>query len=163
MNRFNQIYSHTQTITEYEKKVLKKGKKALYLVLRQKTFSDKIIDELEIEIERKFKNFLMDIAPKLKNIKLEDKENGLKYILIKGLINILNQMLNERMIILSDNDRNIVNSIFEEKDDEKLEDEKVENPANNYPNSQFPGMKKTPSCGKKRSPYGMIYGQNFRK
>lgn len=105
----------------------------------------------------------MDIALKLKSIKLGDKENSLKYILIKGLINILNKMLNERMIILSDNDRNIVNNIFEEKDDEKLENEKVENPANNNHNSQFPEMKKTPSCGKKRSRYGMIYGQNFRK
>ena len=44
-------------------------------------------------------------------------------------------MLNERMITLSDKDINIVNNIFEEKDDEKFEDEKVENPANNYYNN----------------------------
>ena len=46
------------------------------------------------------------------------------------------------MITLSDKDINIVNNIFEEKEDEKFEVEKVENPVNNYYNRQFPGMKK---------------------
>ena len=72
-------------------------------------------------------------------------------------------MLNERMITLSDKDINIVNNIFEEKDDEKIEDEKVENPANNYNNRQFPGKKKTPSCGKNRIPLDLYNGYNFRK
>lgn len=183
---FNNIHSQTLTVTDYGKKVLKKGKKALYLVLRQKTFPDQIMDELEIEIEKRFKNFLMNIAPKLNDIKLENKENGLKYILIKGLINILNQMFNERMITLSDKDRNIVKEIFDEKEDEQFEDKKVDSPAmeygndnlninqnlnpyknnksNNYHNSQFPGMRRTPSYDNHRNPYGLNYNPYaFRK
>jgi len=183
---FNNIHSQTSTITDYEKKILKKGKNALYLVLRQKTFPDQIIDELKIEVEKRFKNFLMNIAPKLNNIKLENKENGLKYILIKGLINILNQMFNERMITLSDKDRNIVKEIFDEKGDEQFEDKKVDSPAmeygnhnfninpnlnpyknnksNNYHNSQFSGMRRTPSYDKNRNPNGLNYNSYaFRK
>ena len=117
------MFNYGHTTTTLENKVLKKGKKALYLVLKKKSFPDTIIDSLEVEIEQRFNNFLKKIAPKLNNIQLENEEDGLKYLLIKGLINILNEMLQERKITLSENDKKITNEIFEEEGFEKMKQE----------------------------------------
>ena len=109
----------SHTFTQYESKVTKKGKNVLYLVLKKKTFADEIIDSLQKEVETRFKKFLNEIAADLNKIKLDDEENGLKYIMLKGMINILNQMLKERMIILSEKDKQIINEIFEKDEDIK--------------------------------------------
>ena len=106
-------------ITQYESKVAKKGKKILYLVLKKKNFAEEIISSLQSEVERRFKKFLNDIAKDLENVTLEDEENGLKYIMLKGMINILNEMLKERMVILSEKDKSIINEIFEDDDGPK--------------------------------------------
>ena len=62
----------------------------------EKNFADEIINSLQKEVETRFKKFLNEFAGDLNKIKLEDEENGLKYIMVKVMINILNQMLKER-------------------------------------------------------------------
>ena len=52
-----------------------------------------------------------DIVVDFEKIKLENEENGLKYIIVKGIINILNEK--ERMIILSNKNKQLVNEIFD--------------------------------------------------
>ena len=126
--------NRSSTVTQYENKVTKKAKKVLYLVLKKQNFADEIINSLQIEVEKRFKKFLNDIAGDLEKIKFEDEENSLKYIILKGMINILNQMLKERMILLSDKDKQLVNEIFEgekqpkEKPKEEPKEESKEKP-----------------------------------
>ena len=144
--------NRAHSITQYENKAIKKAKNALYLVLKKKTFADEIITSLQNEVEQRFKRFINDIAKDLENIQLEDEETGLKYIIIKGIINILNRMLQERMVTLSDKDKQLINDIFE-KENESTEDLKVEPKSGIYPN-----YKESPNKGKNSSnPYGNPY------
>jgi hypothetical protein len=141
--------NRTHSITQYENKAIKKAKNALYLVLKKKTFADEIITSLQNEVEQRFKRFINDIAKDLENIQLEDEETGLKYIILKGIINILNKMLQERMVTLSDKDKQLINDIFE-KENESTEDLKVEPKYGVYPN-----YGESPNKGKNSSnPYG---------
>ncbi len=107
------------TLTQYQSNVAKKGKNILYLVLKKKNFAEEIISNLQSEVEIRFQKFINDIVNDLQKIKLEDEENGLKYIILKGMINILNQMLKERMILLSEKDKKIIDEIFGNDDEPK--------------------------------------------
>jgi len=49
--------------------------------------------------------FLESIQEKLINAKFDDKERAFKYILLKGLINILKKMIIENMGKLSNEDK----------------------------------------------------------
>ena len=118
---------------------MRKEKKALYLVLKKKSFADEIIISLQEEIEKKFNDFLYRIAPNLTYIKLDNKEDGLKYILLKGLINILNDMYKTREIKLTESDKKITNEIFEEEQFKQIKEEIKPQPA--YINiQQFPNF-----------------------
>ena len=132
-------YTNNQITTVIENKVLKKGKKALYLVLKKKSFADEIIESLQDEIEERFNKFLCQIAPKLNNIKLDNEEDSLKYLLIKGLIKILNDMLKERRINLTEKDKMITDEIFEndqfDQEQEMLKEEPKHRNAKQYPQS----------------------------
>ena len=52
------------------------GKKVLYLVLKKKSFSRQIIEEIEKEVEKRIPAFIQSITPKLENMKF--KEQSLK-------------------------------------------------------------------------------------
>ena len=103
---------------------VKKGKKVLYLVLKKKPSSKDMLQKLEKEVEERLKNYLIEIAPKLNALKLDNPEESLKYIILKGLINILKSMINEHSISLSEEDRSILNDIMKEDDDKEKEKEK---------------------------------------
>ena len=60
--------------------------------------------------------FLEEIYPKLIELKFEKPKESIKYIILKGLINILKKMINEHSIELSKEDANALDDIM--KDDE---------------------------------------------
>lgn len=99
---------HTGTITTVEEKVLKKGKNVLYLILKPKNIEDQIIEDINEEMEKRFKNCIEKIIPKIKNVEFDDNENSLKYIMISGLIKVLNEMLKEIKMTLSYNDQMLI-------------------------------------------------------
>ena len=99
---------HTGTITTVEEKVLKKGKNVLYLILKPKNIEDQIIEDITEEMEKRFKNCIEKIIPKIKNVEFDDNENSLKYIMISGLIKVLNEMLKEIKMTLSYNDQMLI-------------------------------------------------------
>ena len=68
---------HTGTITTVEEKVLKKGKNVLYLILKPKNIEDQIIEDINEEMEKRFKNCIEKIIPKIKNVEFDDNENSL--------------------------------------------------------------------------------------
>ena len=153
----------TDTLTQYENKVTQKAKNALYLVLKKKTFADEVINSLQVEIEKRFKKFLNNIAGDLERIKLEDEENGLKYIILRGMINILNEMLKERMILLSDKDKKIVNDIFEgqEENEEDLKEGKYKIPyKNNDQNFHQSGNKGKDFSRQRKENYSSPFDKN---
>lgn len=114
---------YSKTITLLEKKIINNGNKAFYLVLKKKDFADEIIDNLKDEVEKRFHNFIREITPKLEKLNFEDPETSLKYLLIKGLIKILNNMEKEKSLNLSEEDRKIINDIFKEDDNKDSDDE----------------------------------------
>jgi len=59
---------------------------------------------------------LEEIYPKLIEFKFEKPKESIKYIILKGLINILKKMINEHSIELSKEDANALDDIM--KDDE---------------------------------------------
>ena len=99
---------HTGTITTVEEKVLKKGKNVLYLILKPKNIEYQIIEDINEEMEKRFKNCIEKIIPKIKNVEFDDNENSLKYIMISGLIKVLNEMLKEIKMTLSYNDQMLI-------------------------------------------------------
>ena len=99
---------HTGTITTVEEKVLKKGKNVLYLILKPKNIEDQIIEDINEEMEKRFKNCIEKIIHKIKNVEFDDNENSLKYIMISGLIKVLNEMLKEIKMTLSYNDQMLI-------------------------------------------------------
>lgn len=108
--------NESTVIQQITDKAIKKGKKALYLVLKKKSFSQKVIEKLEKEIEIRMQKFLEEIYPKLIELKFEKPKESIKYIILKGLINILKKMINEHSIELSKEDANALDDIM--KDDE---------------------------------------------
>lgn len=120
-----QTSTQTQTITQFEKRLIEKGKKVIYLVLKPKTFGNEIIDSLHAELEKRFGNFVKQISPQLNNIKFEDEENSVKYIMLRAISEILTKMMNERMINLSSKDKKIIDDIF--TDERKNIDKKEKN------------------------------------
>ena len=98
------------------KKSIKKGKKVLHNILKKKArFHFKaVIEELDKEIEERMNLYLFSMLPKLKNIQFEDKEQSLKIIILKALINILKKMVDEHSIKLSEEDNKLLDNILED-------------------------------------------------
>ena len=122
-NQANQI----GTITMVQEKVLNKGKNTLYLILKPKNFEEQIIDDINEEVENRFKDYIKKMAPKLLNSEFDDNENCLKYIMLRGYIKILNQMLKEIRLTLSPKDKMII--------DKELESDKNQNKKEIFPNN----------------------------
>ena len=105
----------TMTYTKTEL-ALQKGREILYLVLRKKPFSKEIIEIIEREVEKRFQNYILTIASQLENVKFKDPEKCLKIIILKSIINILKNMIQEDIIKLSENDLNVLFQLLNEEE-----------------------------------------------
>lgn len=142
----------SQTVTTIINKYVPKGKKILYLVLQKKTNERIIIENLERELDIKMQDFLRKISEKLINVKFDDAERSLKYILLKGLINILEKMIEENMGKLSEEDKKLIKDIMNEDNNQK-HDNNEKDGKNNKPNKD-PKIPENPEISKQNQPNG---------
>ena len=120
------IESSTYTLTSIVEYAKEKAKKALYLVLIKKPLSVKSLEKVNKEIELKLNKFLDKIIPKLNEIKPQDPEKFLKYMMLKATLNILDKIMKENYMLLSENDKIAAQNIFE-NDDKDFNDTQKEN------------------------------------
>lgn len=93
MNRYNQTYSGSRTLTTLIETSKKQGRKILYLVLKQKPLSKETVENLTEEIEKRLGAFFIKIAPKLEQMKPNEPETFLKYLLLQGVLKILENIM----------------------------------------------------------------------
>jgi len=113
--------SISQTITEVEIKVTKKTRNKLYLVLREKGMIQRVIDEINDEAEKRFINSINILIPKLNEMHFDNPEEILTCLFLKKMIEILDQMLKEKILLLNDKDKNLLFETIEKGEEEKKE------------------------------------------
>lgn len=113
--------SISQTITEVEIKVTKKARNKLYLVLREKGMIQRVIDEINDEAEKRFINSINILLPKLNEMHFDNPEEILTCLFLKKMIEILDQMLKEKILLLNDKDKNLLFETIEKGEEEKNE------------------------------------------
>ena len=113
--------SISQTITEVEIKVTKKARNKLYLVLREKGMIQRVIDEINDEAEKRFINSINILIPKLNEMHFDNPEEILTCLFLKKMIEILDQMLKEKILLLNDKDKNLLFETIEKGEEEKKE------------------------------------------
>ena len=106
------IVNNYYQINEIKNNLLNSSKKALNQVLTKNSFSANIINDLERELEYRFQIFVNNKASLINSKKFDDPENSLKYIMLKEIIKILNDLFYERMINLSGSDKILIQSIL---------------------------------------------------
>lgn len=109
--------SNNSIITQIETSSIKKSREILYIVLKEKPISEEVKQELEREIENRLVKFIQSISPKLQNMYFENKEQSLKVIILRGLINILQKMIEEHKMQLSESDQKALQEIMKEEED----------------------------------------------
>jgi len=119
--------SSTYTLTSIVEYAKEKAKKALYLVLTKKPLSVKSLEKVNKEIELKLNKFLDKIIPQLKKINPQDPEKFLKYMMLKATLNILDKIMKENYMNLSENDKIAAQSIFENNDKDFNDTQKENN------------------------------------
>ena len=119
---FNNNYS--QTVTCVEEKFIKKTHEKLYLVLKKKGLAEQIIEKISEESEKRIKEYLMKILPKLNEMHFDNPEEALETLMLKQMIKILDDMYKERLLLLSEKDKQLLFEHLGKKDDaeEKKED-----------------------------------------
>ena len=120
----------TQEVYEKSEKIKNDGKKKLYLVLKQrKSFAQEIIDEIQMEINKRFAMFIKSRIGKLMQAKPDNPDLFLKYFLVKAYIKILTEIFDEYKMKLSEKDKKIFLDIMNspQQEDEKDDDENPNN------------------------------------
>lgn len=112
-------------ITTLCHKFMENGKKVYYLVLKKKSFQKEIIEQLESRLESKMNEFWDKIIDKFKEKKIENVEQSLKYILLKGLVLILEKELKNNQIDLSEEEKNTLKEIMENDEDNDIHEKKI--------------------------------------
>ena len=112
-------------ITTLCHKFKENGKKVYYLVLKKKSFQKEIIEQLESQLESKMNEFWDKIIDKFKEKKFENVEQSLKYILLKGLVLILEKELKNNKIDLSEEEKNTLKEIMENDEDNDIHEKKI--------------------------------------
>ena len=115
----------TTEITTLCHKFMENGKKVYYLVLKKKSFQKEIIEQLESRLESKMNEFWDKIIDKFKEKKFENVEQSLKYILLKGLVLILEKELKNNQIDLSEEEKNTLKEIMENDEDNDIDEKKI--------------------------------------
>lgn len=142
MKSYNQTQTTTQTQTvtqtqtiianKWKNYAMEQGKKIIYLVLKKKSFSQKISDKINKEIEKKLPLFALKIIDKLQKFQPKDPENFIKYLMLKGTMKILEKIMNDNFLSLSEEDKISAQKMFEEgyvdekKDDDDKKNDKEE-------------------------------------
>ena len=106
------IVNNYYQINEIKNNLLNNSKKALNQVLTKNSFTTNIINDLERELEYRFQIFVNNKASAINSKKFDDPENSLKYIMLKQIIKILDDLFYERMINLSGSDKALIQSIL---------------------------------------------------
>jgi hypothetical protein len=146
------IVNNYYQINEAKSNLLNNTKKAMNQILKKNSFAENIIRNLEIEVEKRFQIFLNNKLPSLKSKKFDDPENSLKYIMLKAIINILDDLFYEKMITISESDKILIRNILNNSNN--IQNYNYINSSNNGPN------RRNNSIGGniRRSNYGI--GQN---
>ena len=110
----------------YISQTLTQMKSATYLVLRSKPLPQQIVEDIEEEAEKRFQIFLKNRLPLFNSIKPENPEKFFSLFLLKGLISILDEMLKERHVLLSERDKNTIKDLFDNQNG--YEEEKINKP-----------------------------------
>ena len=71
------------------------------------------------------------ITPKLENMTFKDKEQSLKVIILRGIINIIKIIIEEGIIKLSESDRKALEDIMKEEEDNLKKEKEIINADNN--------------------------------
>ena len=111
-------YNNTQTITVLEENIIKKSRNTLHLVLRQRGFADDIIDSINNEVEKRLQQYLNKIASKMDSMNFDNPEESIKCLLLKKIIEILEEMSKEKIANLSEEDKKLIFDILNGKDGE---------------------------------------------
>ena len=116
--------NYSQTLTCVEEKFIKKTHEKLYLVLKKKGLAEQIIEKIGEESEKRLKDFLMKILPKLNEMSFDNPEEALETLILKQMVKILDDMFKERLLLLSENDKKLLFENLEKKDDVEEKKEK---------------------------------------
>lgn len=122
--------SYTSTNTQILTYAKKKAKESLYLVLKKKPFATEIVEEINEEVEKRLTKFVEKLAKNLEEWQSEDKEKLLKFTLLKAIVKILDNIMQENYIKMTENDKIAVEKIFGNGDDDDIYNFK--NERNNY-------------------------------
>lgn len=123
MNRYNQTYSGSRTLTTLIETSKKQGRKILYLVLKKKPLSKETVENLTEEIEKRLGAFFIKIAPKLEQMKPNEPETFLKYLLLQGVLKILENIMKKSYLSLTEEDKKAVERIYKKCEEEDFEKE----------------------------------------
>lgn len=111
----------SQTQTVFEEKITKKTKNNLYLVLKKKGIAEKIIDEINTEMEKRFVEFFKKKSAELNEMKFNNPEKALECLLLNEMVIILGNLFKEILPSLSEKDKKTIFDSLEKNDDEKNE------------------------------------------
>jgi hypothetical protein len=123
MNRYNQTYNGSRTLTTLIETSKKQGRKILHLVLKQKPLSKETVENLTEEIEKRLGAFFIKIAPKLEQMKPNEPETFLKYLLLQGVLKILENIMKKSYLSLTEEDKKAVERIYKKCEEEDFEKE----------------------------------------
>lgn len=112
----------SQTQTVLEEKILEKAKNKLYLVLKKKGFAEKIIDEINSEMEKRFAEIFKKSSAKLNEMKFDNPVVALECFLLKKMVKILDDIIKEILPNLSEKDKKAIFDLLEKNDNEKKDD-----------------------------------------
>ena len=111
----------TQTMTLVQN-CSENGKRYLHLVLREKPFAEKIVEELKAEIEKRLEIYLnTHIFPQLEKIdvsEFKNPEQSMKVIIISSIQEVLKEMMNENILMLCPEDFSLVEQIINSEEKE---------------------------------------------
>ena len=133
--------SNHNSNTTLIQKCSEKGKGYLYLVLKVKPFSEKIVEELRAEVEKRLEVYLCkNIFPKLEKMdqgQFQDPEQSIKVIILLSIKEVLKEMMEENLLTLCPEDLALVDQILSGEEDkhtnepkDKIEENENEEPKN---------------------------------
>ena len=119
----------TTTINNLFQTCSERSRKYLHLVLREKPFAQKIVDELKGE--NRLQIYLQNVIfPKLEKIgpsKFKDLEKSLKVIIILSIKEVMQEMMKENLLALSLEDLHLMDKILDDGENhEKMNEHKNE-------------------------------------
>lgn len=118
--------------TRIKQFIIEKSKKTFYLVLKKKPLSVETIEKLNIDFEKRLECYIDKIILDLEKMNPQDPEKILKYISLQATVQILNRIMNEKYINMTDNDKKTAEQIFNKKDENKKEEDKKQENNDNF-------------------------------